>query len=443
MAGGGASRQKSCNACVQGKRKCDKALPACGRCAGMGLVCLYGGRLPSARPSSSPPDGSMMTLDDHLAYDETTPVLPDTLDFAMAEVMPVDCTAEPGFSTTENGFEAFLESIIAPQPQFTAPSDQLEWVIQDSPSPTPILRKEDYPKFGSLCDAYQPWHLADSNTRVSFVVSVVKSFCPSFAQNSCTPFLHKELYQSFMPGCVLKAWTTCSQYTNGTATNRGMVLRVLHENVADLHETADSRNVMTSMERLGRLHALIFYQVIRMFDGDITLGSDAAGDMTVLEAWATDLLKLRDNLDGLARLPQDMRRERPPETWQRWVFAECVRRTCLMAFMIVTLWKLLTKQSPARGPMGIWAYEHRWTLSRHLWDAPGSFEFCKAWNEKPFFYISGFGFREFLECGRPDDVDSFARILLTVTLGIDEMKTFESEPEGQLGSNRQDLLTGN
>jgi hypothetical protein len=40
---GGASRQKSCNACVRSKRRCDKTLPACARCTKKGWPCVYGG----------------------------------------------------------------------------------------------------------------------------------------------------------------------------------------------------------------------------------------------------------------------------------------------------------------------------------------------------------------------------------------------------------------
>ncbi|KAL6869109.1 hypothetical protein ACO1O0_000432 [Amphichorda felina] len=49
-----ASRQKSCNACVRGKRRCDKVTPTCTRCAAKGLSCIYQ-RMPagSSGPSSS------------------------------------------------------------------------------------------------------------------------------------------------------------------------------------------------------------------------------------------------------------------------------------------------------------------------------------------------------------------------------------------------------
>jgi hypothetical protein len=38
------SKQKSCNACVRSKRRCDKRTPRCSRCVSKGMLCVYGGR---------------------------------------------------------------------------------------------------------------------------------------------------------------------------------------------------------------------------------------------------------------------------------------------------------------------------------------------------------------------------------------------------------------
>jgi len=61
-----------------------------------------------------------------------------------------------------------------------------------------------------------------------------------------------------------------------------------------------------------------------------------------------------------------------------------------------------------------WAYVHRWTLSRHLWEADSSFEFARTWKEKPHFVIANYSFEHFLKYGRGEDVDEFAEILLSV-----------------------------
>lgn len=65
---------------------------------------------------------------------------------------------------------------------------------------------------------------------------------------------------------------------------------------------------------------------------------------------------------------------------------------------------------------GPWAFTHRWTLSRPLWEASSPFEFDRLWKETPQFIISNYSFDTFLKHGRGEDVDEFAEILMTVSV---------------------------
>ena len=67
----------------------------------------------------------------------------------------------------------------------------------------------------------------------------------------------------------------------------------------------------------------------------------------------------------------------------------------------------------AEGETNPWDWTHRWTLSRHLWEADSPFEFARAWREKPHFIIKNFSLEYFLENGTCDDVDEFAELMLT------------------------------
>lgn len=145
-------------------------------------------------------------------------------------------------------------------------------------------------------------------------MSAFKNFHVAFAQTSSTLYIHRYLYKDNMPGWMLQAFSMCLLYTNQTASNRAVVLRVLHENVLDLKATA-SNTALTPQEKLARVHALMFYQTIRMFDGDVTLGQQADDDMALLESWDRDLCKVRDNLDDLANKGETIS-EHPPESWE-------------------------------------------------------------------------------------------------------------------------------
>jgi hypothetical protein len=61
-----------------------------------------------------------------------------------------------------------------------------------------------------------------------------------------------------------------------------------------------------------------------------------------------------------------------------------------------------------------WAYTHRWTLGRSLWEASSSSEFQRAWRESSHFVIANYSFDRFFENGKGEDVDEFAEILLSL-----------------------------
>ena len=76
------SRQKNCNSCVQGKRRCDRRTPACSRCARKKLLCVYGKAL--VTPSTETvPLGSP-------AYSAFTPNLSLDLGFENFGNLPLD-----------------------------------------------------------------------------------------------------------------------------------------------------------------------------------------------------------------------------------------------------------------------------------------------------------------------------------------------------------------
>lgn len=61
----------------------------------------------------------------------------------------------------------------------------------------------------------------------------------------------------------------------------------------------------------------------------------------------------------------------------------------------------------------MWRDDIGFTASRHLWDAPNSVEFYRAWREKPQFSIQNMVFKDFWMYARPDDCDDFTKLMLT------------------------------
>ncbi|KAI2464080.1 hypothetical protein F4781DRAFT_436786 [Annulohypoxylon bovei var. microspora] len=429
--GGSSSRQKNCNACVKSKRRCDKQMPTCGNCIKKKCPCLYGGRSDMqsysnsasvsmgiesiASPGSTTYGGGFTLSDNGLSATFDTSIgLPDA-------TLQIDSTLESLLnSMTGNGFgDTYGLSNLLGQDAHIA-----------SAPTSKALSLPDYSRMSVVCDDYAPWQLADHSTRVAYAVNVFKNFHTTFARNKSTMYMHGQLYVHNTPLWILQAFSISVLYTNQTAATRGFVLRILHDNVNHLIHTA-SGIAFTPQEKLARVHALIVYQTIRMFDGDISLGQQAENDLPLMEAWNDELGKMRDNLDDLAELDTTALRNKQPESWERWMFAESVRRTHVACLALKTFWDLLKYRDEDTG-LGKWEYFHRWILSKHLWDATNSFDFYRAWKEKPMWIISAFDFDEFLRTGKGDDMDDFALVFLTLSFGINEVKTFCYETSRRL-----------
>lgn len=146
-------------------------------------------------------------------------------------------------------------------------------------------------------------------------MSVFKNFHVAFSRDNSTIYMHRSLYVSDTPRWIIQAFSVCVLYTNQTPATRGYVLRALYEQVRSLVETA-SGTALTPRDKLARVHAMIVYQTIRMFDGDITLNQQAEDDLSLLDAWTNELGKIKDNLDDLAEKDVTEIRSKPPESWE-------------------------------------------------------------------------------------------------------------------------------
>ncbi|KAM5341477.1 hypothetical protein ACJ41O_014508 [Fusarium nematophilum] len=302
-----------------------------------------------------------------------------------------------------------------------APEQGLVTESPDSLADEEVLKA--YQKMGSFCHNVEPWHLYDPKTTLHYLVTRVQGFVADVATHNATPFLHRHLYQEHTPFCILSCFTTAVLYANRTESNTAMVMRALQGSIRQLVESEAGRLVATPTEKLARTQTLFLYQIIRLFDGDVTLRSQGEKDMPLLESWLSELCRIRGHVGDLAEPQNEEVQREIPKEWERWIFAESVRRTIVMAYSFIKLYEMMNHPESEHDP-GPWAYVHRWTLSRHLWEADSASEFERMWKEKPHFIIDNYSFAKFLEHGRGEDVDEFAQVLLSVYIGVDKTTDF-------------------
>jgi hypothetical protein len=150
---------------------------------------------------------------------------------------------------------------------------------------------------------------------VHFIVQSLKGFPRTFAKDSCTPWMHRNLYQDQMPCSMQSCFTVSALYSNMTSSNKTLVFRVLCQSMNELKQ---QQMTNTPQEKLARAQALFLYQIICLFDGDITLRSNADRDMSLLREWLDELCKIRENL-GIQENSNSINVKgdpHPPRSWE-------------------------------------------------------------------------------------------------------------------------------
>ncbi|KAI0136663.1 hypothetical protein BJ170DRAFT_24376 [Xylariales sp. AK1849] len=150
-----ASRQRSCDECVRGKRRCDKRTPACTRCTKKKFLCIYRGQ---ADMRAFPIDGCPMDLD-ALAAPLTSqcqdPTGLNSINFAS----PLDPSIGLSPSATfqfDTAFDNLLNAM--PGTGFTDDSWQSSLLRQQTQlagmEEETMLTRTDYSKMNHMCDDY-------------------------------------------------------------------------------------------------------------------------------------------------------------------------------------------------------------------------------------------------------------------------------------------------
>jgi hypothetical protein len=211
--------------------------------------------------------------------------------------------------------------------------------------------------------------------------------------------------------------------------NVNIILRSIESRAQELVTSPIPSN---PFEALARTHALLLYQIIRIFDGDLSSDAAAEGTTQTLEDSAIALLdhiifeatntSAPDNFDGPYPSPSesDLPHSPPPSVtqaispstnptsspqaprfrnpqadlspdlpfypldatrtfWQTWVFQESARRTFIIAIFFVECYRALKGQpsDTCGGKLGsVW---HSFTMSEPLWRARDPLNFAIAW----------------------------------------------------------------
>ncbi|KAF2799544.1 hypothetical protein K505DRAFT_57899 [Melanomma pulvis-pyrius CBS 109.77] len=382
-------RQKSCSECAKAKRRCDLRQPSCLRCTRQDLTCLY----PPAPATTGTPSShsASMTLesvaDDDNLFSFDAPSYPNGHD---VELLDFD-------------FCGGLGSIYSFD-------DQLNGDVGGSLS---LSRLNYLP--GKLFSASHITPYAQS--RVEYSIEQLKAAPAMMVFKNQTPWCHPNLYEDYMPRSLQDAHAACALYSSRNNANATFVARHITDH---LKELLDSPVPTNSTELLARAQALVLYQIMLVFSGDIRYYGQVNALIRQLEDIGTRLqtvvMEETDPSDPLPLYPTIDARA----AWKSFIFREAARRSLLILFHFLAMCNLM------RGHLSSCsshlATGNRVTLSAHLWSAASAFDFAVAWNEKKHHLVKELNFADVLETARADDIDIFGRMIMTGLMGIDDVK---------------------
>ncbi|KAI9150529.1 Transcription factor gsfR2 [Paramyrothecium foliicola] len=389
-----AQKRPACVACGKAKRKCSKELPACARCRVKKARCAY----PMAPILVTPADHGFMTDTNQSAA--RTPTVHD--DSSVNQESPSPYTGPA--AAVQIPEAAFVET-----PWFLA---QSSWEIDH------IRIEEDN-------------HITYPDSGLDFFFDQMTSWLDQWTKENHCAFIHARLYGTDLPNPLQYAFATWQTYRSATTkTSKRIALTMASswaKNLIQEHSMYDSlaASPLDLVSHLGRTQALLVFQFIGLFDGDVRARAEAETISPTLIKWADSLLEAATTNVAVARSfdPEDDLGHAHPShlsssgslasTWKAWILSESIRRTWITATLTEAAF-LILKQGFSICPGSI-AFNGR----QGLWDASSPHAWLAS-VQKPSSAkvpVSCRGLVLLFREAVPSDVDEFAQALLAYGSG--------------------------
>ncbi|RAK79185.1 Zn(II)2Cys6 transcription factor domain-containing protein [Aspergillus fijiensis CBS 313.89] len=302
-------RRRSCNACFKGRRKCDLEYPVCENCRRTNKTCQY------AYPPRPPPGRTDGTDDPPTVPDE---ILDSPAMRTNTTVLELDLLKSPAI-TILNPIEQ--SAVLQLPPSFTPGPCTPDF------TPPETISFSATSRFVGTLGEVQP--IQGSTRSWQWVMDELKAYPPEFARRGETIFIHRDLYRDEMPRPIRTAFGVCSSFClSPDSTNREMAFRVIDAEVSELLQPATEPSSSSSSRllriELARLQALLLYQTLRLFHGNLQqrVAAEQQGSMLM-----TTALKI------IVRAQSEPELQRP-RSRHAWVLGECIRRTALLVYFL-------------------------------------------------------------------------------------------------------------
>lgn len=232
---------------------------------------------------------------------------------------------------------------------------------------------------------------------IRFLIDGMRTFPITFAQQMKTLFIHPEIYGS--SGLVQEIYTLCKSYESHAPSP--LLFRTLRRKSIDIHRQASRASSFEDL--LIFVQALILIHCILAFDDyENEFYSETTSNMLTGLAW-----RLWEQAP--IQLPHVLSPKRA------WLFAESVRRTIIIAYMLCSTYSLGKRSFSVRTPfVEALPFDVRTTL----WDEPGDGECEEGDISSPVAMVSLREYSDMLASGCVHGVPYFGSLILAVCKGM-------------------------
>jgi hypothetical protein len=275
-------------------------------------------------------------------------------------------------------------------------------------------------------------------------INQIQDWNTQWVANGSNPYIHSQLYCTQFPTGLQVAYTVLSTYTNRTEANANMTMKIVDDQATKLlvdngvvfddfggeMQTGSGNTAPLSIiDELARVHALIIYQTICLFDGDIRSRHLAELRFHVLVRWVTQLVESAGHRLSQLLLASDalLLTQRVPHStsshkngtqrlWETWILAESIRRTWLTSMGLYAAYYIL-QQGALLCLGGI-----KFTNRQGVWEAKTAFSWENLCSQRCVGFIQRFEADRFFTESTPSDVDEFGKAMLEITFGTEKME---------------------
>ncbi|KAK9415874.1 putative Alcohol dehydrogenase [Seiridium unicorne] len=220
--------------------------------------------------------------------------------------------------------------------------------------------------------------------QIDFCIDQFQSFIPQLVQQNQLPFIHPASYQDAPPVVYQDLLGLSAMYCQKSLQNRAVIFSMLDSRIDSLVNSSKTSSWSTKDYLVG-VQALIMYQIIRLFDGDIRQRANAERQSGTLEDWT---LHLQSSINLLY---EDCSNE---SLYKCWIFVESARRTILMSILLQALYSSLKDgfctSVPRMANLPVTVNGALWSVPEETWwqftlgsggDLMTYHDFTVKWNE--------------------------------------------------------------